>query len=68
MKRHSILIYFYGLFFIFYAAVFFYGRGYYAAPIAEKVRHPLHPLLRQSGSLGHLFGIVGSLFMLLLPK
>jgi hypothetical protein len=65
MKRH-ILIYFYGLFFIYYAAVFFYGRGYYAAPIAEKVRHPLHPLLRQSGSLGHLFGIVGSLFMLLL--
>lgn len=66
MKRHSILTYFYVLFFLFFAGLFLYGRAYYTAPIAEKVRHPLHPLLRQSGSLGHLLGIAGSLFMLLL--
>jgi hypothetical protein len=66
MKRKFILTFFYILSFLFYGALFFYGRAYYLAPIAEKVRHPLHPLLRQSGSLGHLLGITGALFMLLL--
>jgi hypothetical protein len=66
VKRKFILNFFYFLSFLFYGALFFYGRAYYLAPIAEKVRHPLHPLLRQSGSLGHLLGIIGALFMLLL--
>jgi hypothetical protein len=66
MKRKFVLNFFYILSFLFYGALFFYGRAYYLAPHAEKVRHPLHPLLRQSGSLGHLLGIIGALFMLLL--
>ncbi len=66
MKRKFILNFFYLLSFLFYGALFFYGRAYYLAPQAEKIRHPLHPLLRQSGSLGHLLGIIGTLFMLLL--
>lgn len=66
MKQRTVLIVSYALFFIFFIALLFYGRTYYLAPIAEKVRGPLHPLLRQSGTLGHLLGIIGSLFMLLL--
>jgi hypothetical protein len=66
MKRKFILNFLYLLSFLFYGALFFYGRAYYLAPLAEKVRHPLHPLLRQSGSLGHLLGIIGALLMLLL--
>ena len=66
MKRKFILNFLYILSFLFYGALFFYGRAYYLAPHVEKVRHPLHPLLRQSGSLGHLLGIIGALFMLLL--
>lgn len=66
MRRKSILKFFYILSFLFYGALFFYGGAYYLAPIVEKVRHPLHPLLRQSGFLGHLLGIIGALFMLLL--
>jgi hypothetical protein len=66
MKRKFILKFFYILSSLFYGALFLYGSAYYLAPIAEKVRHPLHPLLRQSGSLGHLLGIIGALFMLLL--
>jgi len=66
MKRPLFLNLLYALFFLFYAGLLFYGKAYYLAPIAQKVRHPLHPLLRQSGSWGHLLGIVGTLFMLLL--
>jgi hypothetical protein len=66
MKRFPIITFLYVLFFLFLAALLLYGRAYYFAPIAAKVRHPLHPLLRQSGTLGHLFGILGTLFMLLL--
>lgn len=54
---------------LFFAAVvylFIFGSSYYTAPVARKVRHTLHPLLRQSGSLGHLLGILGSIFMILL--
>lgn len=56
----------YILSFLFYGALLVYGRAYYLAPQAEKVRHPLHPLLRQSGTMGHLLGIIGAVFMLLL--
>lgn len=66
MKRYSLFNYMYVLFFLLCAALLFFGRHYYFAPIAQKVRHPLHPILRQSGGLGHLMGILGTLFMLLL--
>lgn len=46
--------------------LFFLGRDYYLAPAFKKARHALNPVLRQSGSLGHLLGILGTLFMLLL--
>ena len=56
----------YALLFVFCAALLYFGRDYYAAPSFQKARHPLNPLLRQSGSAGHLFGIIGTFFMLLL--
>lgn len=56
----------YVLFFLAFAALIVWGQGYYFAPLAKKVRHGLHPVLRQSGTLGHFLGILGSLFMLLL--
>jgi hypothetical protein len=56
----------YILLFLFCLALFFFGRDYYFAPAFKKARHPLHNLLRQSGSAGHLFAIIGTLFMLLL--
>jgi hypothetical protein len=43
-----------------------YGRTYYLASPSRRVRLPLHPVLRQSGSVGHLLGILGVLFMVLL--
>jgi len=66
MKQRTALTLSYALFSAFFFGLLLYGRAYYLAPIAEKVRHPLHPLMRQSGSLGHLMGIIGSLFMMLL--
>ncbi len=65
MKR-TVLFSAYLLFFIGCLALLYFGRAYYLAPLAQKVRHTLHPLLRQSGTWGHLFGIIGSVFMLLL--
>lgn len=56
----------YALLFLFCTILLFYGRTYYAAPAFRKAHHPLNPILRQSGSAGHLFGIIGTFFMLLL--
>jgi hypothetical protein len=56
----------YGLLLLFCAALFFFGRDYYLAPAAKKARHALNPVLRQSGSTGHLLAIIGVFFMLLL--
>jgi hypothetical protein len=56
----------YVLLFLFCCALFFFGRDYYLAPAFRKARHPLNPILRQSGSTGHLFGIIGVFFMVLL--
>lgn len=66
MKRKPIRFYFYVLSFFFFTTLFYSGAEYYLAPLALKVRHTMHPVLRQSGSSGHLFGIIGSLFMALL--
>ena len=48
------------------AGLFYFGRDYYLAPNMKRVRLPLHPVLRQSGSVGHLLGILGTLFMVTL--
>ena len=56
----------YAMLFLFCGALFFFGRDYYLAPAFKKARHALNPILRQSGSTGHLLGIIGTFFMLLL--
>ncbi len=56
----------YVLFFLAAGALFYYGRDYYLAPAVRRPRLPLHPLLRQSGIVGHGLGVAGALFMLLL--
>ena len=51
-------------------AVTAWGIGYYAAPTAERVRAPLHALLKPSGAVGQSFGVIGLalfLFMWLYP-
>lgn len=47
-----------------------WGASYYFASAAERVRHPLHSMLKASGTLGQAFGIAGLalfLFMWLYP-
>jgi hypothetical protein len=41
------------------------GYAYYSTPTGEKFYHPDHDLLKPSGILGHGYGIIGSLFMLI---
>lgn len=41
-----------------------WGASYYFASAAERVRHPLHALLRPSGTLGQSFGFLGLAFFL----
>ncbi len=66
MKSNAALKGAYLLFFLLGAGLLYFGGAYYLAPAARKVRHSLHPVLGQSGSLGHFFGILGALFMVLL--
>lgn len=47
------------------AILVYYGYSYYSLPIEERFFHPLYELLKPSGLLGHGFGIIGSIFMLL---
>ena len=52
------------------AGVTAWGAGYYFAGAAARVRHPLHALLKPSGTLGQAFGFLGLalfLFMWLYP-
>lgn len=56
----------YALLFLFCAGLLFYGRDYYFAPAARRARHALNPVLRQSGTAGHFFAILGTFFMVLL--
>jgi hypothetical protein len=47
-----------------------WGIPYYVLPLAQRLRHPLHPLLKSSGPIGLGFGIVAItlfLFMWLYP-
>ena len=51
-------------------AVTAWGWSYYAAPLAGRLRHPLHSLLRPSGPVGLGLGVLGLalfLFMWLYP-
>lgn len=43
-----------------------FGASYYLAPVAERVRHPLHPWLRPSGYVGQSAGILALLIFLFL--
>jgi hypothetical protein len=43
-----------------------WGLPYYAAGIAERVRSPLHALLKPSGTVGQAFGVAGLLLFLFL--
>jgi hypothetical protein len=46
------------------------GLGYYSAPLAERLRNPLHPWLKPGGTLGLSFGLAGFamfVFMWLYP-
>jgi hypothetical protein len=56
----------YVIFFLAVAGLLGFGRTYYLASPSQRVRLPLHPILRQSGSVGHFLGILGALFMVLL--
>lgn len=40
------------------------GLGYYLTPMVERFYHPMHKLLKPSGLIGHGYGIVGSLFVI----
>ena len=42
------------------------GSSYYFAPVAERVRSPLHPWLRPSGYIGQTAGIVAFLIFIFL--
>ena len=66
MSGKNVFRFLYALLFVFCAALLYYGRGYYAAPAFRKARHALNPVLRQSGDVGHLLAIIGTLFMVLL--
>ncbi len=41
------------------------GYSYYTTSVEERFFHPQHNLIKPSGYLGHGFGIVGSLMMIL---
>ena len=47
-----------------------WGLPYYSAPLAQRLRHPLHALLKSSGPVGLAFGVLALalfLFMWLYP-
>jgi hypothetical protein len=41
-----------------------WGIAYYLAPVSQRVRAPLHALLRPSGAVGQSFGVLGLLLFL----
>ena len=42
-----------------------YGFDYYTTPLEERFFNPTHNLLKPSGALGHGFGIIGTLMMII---
>lgn len=39
------------------------GASYYMSPLADRAHHPLHDMLKPSGTVGRPLGIVGTLMM-----
>jgi len=63
---HTALITFYFMVTLTALAVLIYiGRSYYNLPIEERFFHPMYGMLKPSGYLGHGFGIVGTLLILI---
>jgi len=58
MRRWALILLYAGTFAVI-GALAWYGRDYYAAPLVERPRHPLHWQLKPGGELGRLYGIVG---------
>lgn len=48
-----------------FAALVYYGISYYRTSIAERFYHPENSILKPSGILGHGFGIIGSLLIVI---
>lgn len=46
------------------AALFVVGWDYYRVPVAERLQHPAHKLLRPAGTWGHGVGIVATVVMM----
>jgi sulfur relay (sulfurtransferase) DsrC/TusE family protein len=51
--------------FMIFITLFYKGISYYSISLEERFYHPDHNLLKPSGILGHGFGIIGSLFMII---
>lgn len=47
------------------AYIAYYGYSYYITPIEERFFHHAYQLLKPGGDLGHGYGVIGSLFMLM---
>jgi hypothetical protein len=63
---HIALITFYSIVILATLGVLLYvGRSYYALPIEERFFHPMYEMLKPSGYLGHGFGIIGTLLILI---
>ena len=63
---HIALITFYSIVTLAALAVLIYiGRSYYSLPIEERFFHPMYEMLKPSGYLGHGFGIIGTLLILI---
>jgi len=63
---HTALITFYSVVTLAALAVLIYvGRSYYSLPIEERFFHPMYEMLKPSGYLGHGFGTMGTLLILI---
>jgi len=63
---HIALITFYSIVTLAALAVLIYiGRSFYSLPIEERFFHPMYQMLKPSGYLGHGFGIIGTLLILI---
>jgi sulfur relay (sulfurtransferase) DsrC/TusE family protein len=51
--------------FMIFITLFYKGISYYSISLEERFYHPDHNLLKPSGILGHGFGIIGSIFMII---
>jgi hypothetical protein len=56
------------LLFVFSAVLVFslyYGLDYYLTPLVDRFYHPMHKLLKPSGLIGHGYGIIGSILIII---